>query len=121
MTAELRAQLEDVPALLTKHADRGCVTGDRDRTILEREQPYELRLARPVGAKDGGVLVGLDGQREAVKDGMLALDDRRVVQLKDRTAHAGSVCPLVSRANGSSTRPRMKVQATKATGTPRLP
>ena len=82
--AELGAQLEDVPAVVAKHTYRRCAVGRRDRTILEREQPDELRFSGPIGAENGGVLVGLDGECEAVKDGMLALDDRCVVKLKNR-------------------------------------
>ena len=82
--AELGSQLEDIPIAAAEDADRRRSVGRRQRAIFVREQPQQERFPGAVGADDGGVLAGADGQRQAIEDAATGLDDRRVDQLEDR-------------------------------------
>ena len=54
-----------------------------------REQP-EKRLPGPVGTDDGGVLAEADGQRQAIEDAAVVLDDAGIGELEDRFARVCS-------------------------------
>jgi hypothetical protein len=50
------------------------------------QQTDQDRFAGAVGAKDHRVLTVLDGQREPIQNGTVALDHRRVHQFQDGTS-----------------------------------
>jgi len=78
---ELRTQLEDIPAGVTEHADRGRPVLVTHGPVVMREEVDQRRFAGAVRPKDGGVLALVDREREAVEDAPIVLDDRRVEKL----------------------------------------
>ena len=94
--AELRPQLEHVPAILAEDADRRGERADSvgERVLLQREQLDEGRFAGAVGPEDRGVLADGDRQRERVEHARLAEHDRRVVEFEQTTDRAVADCGL---------------------------
>ena len=82
--AQLRSQLEHVPALPAEDPDGGRAPLFSERILLQCEQLDERRLAGAVRAEDGGVLADADGQRQAIEHARPAEHDRRVVQFQER-------------------------------------
>ena len=106
--AELRAQVEHVPVVARRRrgpaARRRSGAAARSSCVSSAD---ERRLAGAVRADDGGVLAGVDGERQAVEDATVVLDDRRIGQFENRSCrqvaiYVGSGLPLVSSANGRS-------------------
>src|ERR1043166_7656113 len=93
--AELRLEVENVPAALAEHEHGGRAVLMAQRTVVVREQADERRFAGAVGADDRGGLAGVNREREAGEDAPIALDDRRIPQLEDWFLHAtrGAVVP----------------------------
>src|SRR5258705_10806252 len=89
--AELRLQIEDVPAALAEDEDGGRSVLVTHRPVIVREQADERRLAGAVGTDDRGVLARGDGEREAVEDAAVIFDDRRVSELEDWIRQSGKV------------------------------
>jgi len=71
---------------VAEHTHRCGVVVQRQRAVLEREQPDEDRFAGAVGADDGGVLARVDGERDAVEHAAVVLDHRRIDELQHRVA-----------------------------------
>ena len=87
--AELRSQLEDIPPVVAEHANRRRAVGRSERAVLVRQQPDEDRFPRAVGTDDGRVFAGGDGQREAVEDGAIVLDDGGVDEFQNGVSGHG--------------------------------
>src|SRR4030095_4516130 len=81
--AKLRSQLEHIPPLLTKHANRRQTIGGRHGIELQRQQLHQRRLAGAVGSEDGGVFAGANAEGQRVEHASAAEDDAGVVELED--------------------------------------
>ncbi len=83
--AKLRPEVEDIPVVAAKHANRRrCVSLRYERPILMGQQSNERRLPGAVGTENRGVLTLLNRQRQTFKDRTFVSDDRCVTQLENR-------------------------------------
>src|SRR5439155_7640443 len=123
--AELRSQLEHVPVAGAEHPNHGRrIIGGSERALLVSQQLDEERFSGTVGADNGCVLAGEDGQREAVENAAIVLHDRRVDQLEYRLSarrQIGRGFPRVSPAKGKTSNPSRKAIDVHATGVPSEP
>ena len=85
--ADLLPQFKDVPRVTSEDTHRRLATKRCQRSILERQQVQQRRLAGTVRTQDGGVRALVNRQRQAIEGFRCAFDDRRVGELKQGLGH----------------------------------